>query len=546
MRQPSLAASVLGVVSAITGEYAASTTYIQRSPTTICPAFPHVENARYECDDAEQLEHNSVCTLKCLDNYENAGPKARTCNCFTKFGPIEFPKQCTWDGEEFTRCSIKSGLTVPTCPRLPNIMHGKWVCERTREDSQDGDVCYSTCEDGFALTETNLRAIQYDCDCEDDKCLWSQRGGVLDLVLRQRSAFVLGKGLHGMTRSGIKVSSDWDTSIFRDATAIFPQCVPIEREEYNAVDNTYSSFNFCPALIKPENGNFLCTQGTREDTICKLTCDEGFLEAGYGDRNRLKCGEISRGVYDWRKNPLDFVCLNLDVDFIEHQASYDIETCDDPRGSDREQLESYPGFFTCDMAITIGEKSIFLKEEVCELTCFPGYRLSTARSEKECFCRKENCFWRGEDKVKCEPDEEVLRAFGIYEIWANLDARRQVELVKQELGDKEEEITLYRKQQTESLMMQRSAPKKKKEQGLLQARSLGAAKQRPARVTSCQMIAPSPGMRSAKCSGSHPGASCRFRCETGLKISGASSIYCSCNRRGSKCNWSKPAPICEK
>ena len=46
--------------------------------------------------------------------------------------------------------------------------------------------------------------------------------------------------------------------------------------------------------------------------------------------------------------------------------------------------------------------------------------------------------------MKCEPDEEVLRAFGIYEIWANLDARRQVELVKQELGDKKEEITLYR------------------------------------------------------------------------------------------------------
>ena len=71
-------------------------------------------------------------------------------------------------------------------------------------------------------------------------------------------------------------------------------------------------------------------------------------------------------------------------------------------------------------------------------------RLNTARSEKECFCRKDNCFWRGEDRVKCEPDEDVLRAFGIYEIWANLDARRQVELVKQELGDKEEEITLYR------------------------------------------------------------------------------------------------------
>jgi hypothetical protein len=51
------------------------------------------------------------------------------------------------------------------------------------------------------------------------------------------------------------------------------------------VDNTYSSFNFCPELNKPENGNFLCTQGTREDTICKLTCNEGFLEAGYGDRN---------------------------------------------------------------------------------------------------------------------------------------------------------------------------------------------------------------------------------------------------------------------
>ena len=215
---------VLRICSTFSGEYAASTTYIQRSPTTICPAFPHVENARYECDNAEQLEHNSVCTLKCLENYENAGPMARTCNCFTKFGPIEFPKQCTWDGEEFTRCSIKSGLTVPTCPRLPDIVHGKWVCERTREDSQDGDVCYSTCEDGFALTETNLRAIQYDCDCEDDECLWSQRGGVLDLVLRQRSAFVLGKeNPLGRARSAIKISSDWDTSIFRDATAIFPQ-----------------------------------------------------------------------------------------------------------------------------------------------------------------------------------------------------------------------------------------------------------------------------------------------------------------------------------
>ena len=111
------------------GEYAASSTYIQRSPTTICPAFPNVENAEYKCDNTEdKLEHNSVCTLKCLENYENSvGEVTRKCNCFTTFGPIEFPKQCTWDGVAFDACQIKSGLTVPICPTLPDIENGKWV-----------------------------------------------------------------------------------------------------------------------------------------------------------------------------------------------------------------------------------------------------------------------------------------------------------------------------------------------------------------------------------------------------------------------------------
>lgn len=538
--------------SSLAGEYETTTRYTQRTTKQHCPPFSGIANAKYSCLD-DELTHGSECTVSCDDGYSNGAPEgiSRSCSCFTARSIILLPKPCEWEGSEFPTCELEEGLVLPTCPSLPEFANGLWQC--TSDTMTDGESCYSICNEGFQLEENHVKFSRFDCACSgsavdgDATCLWKQRNAILNIAERKFPKRVVSPLMQRSLGSGQE--NNWDMSIFRSGTAILPNCLAIETTvETN--DGEIVDKAQCPSIPVIDNGMLVCASENYIGSICKLVCDDNYLSHGYGDKNRVKCVKNSGlGIYEWNKNLTDFTCL--DADNGNDLEGIEYEECVDPRGPTEEEQAAFPGYFTCDTTVP----GHYVLGEACDLTCFPGYTYANnKRTHKLCHCKKGNCFWKFDDRTNCVADEEILKSFGIFQDFMNIDSSSgQIAFAESRLGGKEEKILALRKQlqevQDESMAskMQRSLQKSTEKQERLTNREEGKADRKADRIemrtskmaqAECSPLPFDPETaRPPRCTGSTPGAQCTFMCKKGFKIQGPTRSYCACNKRG-KCDWS--------
>lgn len=118
-----------------------------------------------------------------------------------------------------------------------------------------------------------MKYSEFKCDCDgpvqNATCNWTQQGSVVDLGLR----------------SGQESGLTWKSSVF-SRSAVSLTCV---EQETTIVNNqgVEVAKPTCPALPEVANGNFLCAESIFLGSICKLVCDDGFLET-YETKNKAR------------------------------------------------------------------------------------------------------------------------------------------------------------------------------------------------------------------------------------------------------------------